>query len=83
MGLVSFSSVSKVLLRGDWAVTTTTGKVISGNKAYLRELNARTPATVIPIQKHTVNQENLIANLEILKLSRACLDVWVVLVCTI
>jgi|UPI00040A8CCA hypothetical protein len=54
---------------------------MSGNKAYLRELNARTPATVIPIQKHTVNQENLIANLEILKLSRA--DVWVVLVCTI
>jgi hypothetical protein len=77
---VSFSSVSKADVKGAWTFTTTTGKVISGNKAYLRELKARTPATAIPIQKHTVNQENLIANLEILKLSRVDFEL---LVCTI
>jgi hypothetical protein len=51
------------------AFTTTTGKVISGNKAYLRELKANTPATVTAIQKPSVSQGYAIANLEILKRS--------------
>jgi hypothetical protein len=56
---------------GAVAFTTTTGKVMSGNKAYLRELKAKSPATVTAIQKPTVSHENSIANLEILKRSRA------------
>ena len=35
---------------GAVVVTTTTGNVTSGNKAYLRLPNARIPATITPIQ---------------------------------
>jgi hypothetical protein len=47
----------------------TTGKVTSGNKAYLRELKAKIPATVTISQKHKVSREYLIANRERLKRS--------------
>lgn len=53
-----------------WAVTTTTGKVISGNSAYLSELKAMIPATVIANQNPIVSQGTAIANREILKRSR-------------
>jgi hypothetical protein len=71
IGLVNFSSVSIAEAIGAWAFTTTTGKVISGKSAYFRELKANRPAAVTPIQKHTVSHENLIAHLEILKISLA------------
>src|SRR5579883_1275082 len=55
-GLVSFISVSSAVVSGAVAFTTTTGKVMSGNKAYLRELNANSPATTTAIQKLSVSQ---------------------------
>ncbi|RUR72360.1 hypothetical protein PCC6912_63380 [Chlorogloeopsis fritschii PCC 6912] len=62
--------MSKAVENGALALTTTTGKVISGNRAYLRELKAKIPATMTASQKLTVNQGYLIANLEGLKRSR-------------
>ena len=56
---------------GAVAFTTTTGKVISGNRAYLRELNAKSPATATAIQKPKVSQGYEIAHLEILNRSRS------------
>jgi hypothetical protein len=42
---------------------------MSGNRAYLRELNASNPATLAAIQKPSVSQGYLIASREMLKRS--------------
>ena len=70
MGIVSCFSVSRLVLRGAWALITTTGKVISGKSAYFRELNANKPATAMANQKLIVKRGYLRANWEIFKSSR-------------
>ena len=64
IGIVKFCSTSTTCSKTDSARMTITGKVISGNKAYFKELKAKIPATAITNQNAIVMRKCLIAHQE-------------------